>query len=164
MCRSPIDRELLFWSKVNKSGRAEAPHCWDWTGSRMPNGYSVANVEGWRTGTFYAHRIAYELTIEPIGPGLELDHLCRNRWCVNPAHLEPVTKRENIRRGRAGCNHRDKTHCKRGHGFTPETTAVFTTKRADGTMGSHRQCVLCRREVSGARQRLRRAEAKLHSK
>jgi hypothetical protein len=70
--------------------------CWIWTAAKDPTGYGRI----WHTGTMkYAHRVAYELLVGPILPGLDLDHLCRVRACVNPLHLEPVTHRENLMRG-----------------------------------------------------------------
>lgn len=86
--------EERFWSKVEKSSG-----CWAWTGHKNRNGY------GWTLGPKgkgeSAHRIAYELLVGPIPEGLQIDHLCRNRACVNPDHLEPVTQRVNWQRGNA---------------------------------------------------------------
>lgn len=81
-------REL--WSLVDKDGPGG---CWLWTGSQDGKGYG-------KTGRGRIHRIVYEELVGPIPDGLQLDHLCRVRNCVNPAHLEPVTGRENVRRGR----------------------------------------------------------------
>jgi hypothetical protein len=101
-------RERRFWAQVDRRGEDE---CWEWTGHRQPNGYGTFGV----TGTRLAHRIAYQWLIGPIPHGLVLDHLCHthepdcadtsdcpHRRCCNPAHLEPVTRRENIARGRGG--------------------------------------------------------------
>lgn len=110
-----------FWSKVDRSG-----DCWLWMGTRGPSGY------GYYSGR-RAHRLSYEDMVGPIPDGLVMDHLCRNPPCVNPAHLEPVTTLENTRRG----IWHTKTHCVRGHEFTPENT------RLDN--GVHRVCRACDR-------------------
>ena len=94
--------------------------CWLWPGALTGGGYGH---RWWHGKTNRVHRVAYELSVGPITKGLQLDHLCRNRPCFNPRHLEPVTRRENILRGEspAALNAR-KTHCKRGHEFTEENT------------------------------------------
>jgi hypothetical protein len=109
--------------------------CWEWAGSHDPQGYGQFRDGGrlWK-----AHRFSYEWTIGPIPEGLQLDHLCRNRGCCNPDHLEPVTNAENARRGETGFHMRNRTHCKRGHPFTPENTYVIPST------GS-RSCRACRR-------------------
>lgn len=77
-----------------------------------------------------AHRMAYEELVGPIADGLQIDHLCRVRCCVNPAHLEPVTQAENIRRGVSPtAANRRKTHCKHGHEFTTENTRLVPEGR-----------------------------------
>lgn len=131
-----------FWSKVDRTVA-----CWFWTGTVDTSGYAVLarHLRGrWRNTL--AHRFAYELLVGPIPEGLQLDHLCRIRYCVNPEHMEVVTLQENLRRGFgfAAVNSR-KTHCIHGHEFTPENTYVF-----DG----HRRCRAChRRDASAYRQR-----------
>lgn len=120
--------EERFWSKVDKND------CWYWTAARGRDGYGRFYLGG---HTRQAHRVAYELEVGPIPDGLQLDHLCRVRHCVNPAHLEPVTSRENTLRGTAPNIRAAQINlCARGHDFTPDNTYV----RPDGT---GRQCRAC---------------------
>jgi HNH endonuclease len=90
--------------------------CLEWSGS-LRTGYG--KFRGKDGGTTSAHRVVWETFVGPIPEGMDLDHLCRNRKCVNPDHLEPVTRRENLRRGSNGVL---KTHCKNGHEYTEENT------------------------------------------
>jgi len=96
-----------FWSKVTKTST-----CWLWTGAATGRGYGSWRAPNGRD--YGAHRLAYETLVGPIPDGLTVDHLCRNKACVNPAHMELVTVRENILRSKA------RTHCPQGHEYTPE--------------------------------------------
>lgn len=95
--------------------------CWNWTGYINDNGYGLMRGTGWN---YRAHRWAYEHFIGPIPEGKVLDHLCRNRRCVNPHHLEPVTLVENLNRGIRTNANRGITHCLNGHEFTEENTRI----------------------------------------
>jgi hypothetical protein len=107
---------VRFWQYVSYG---EGLGCWPWSGARNRDGYGNVKVNG-RTRS--AHRVAWELLRGEIPDGLELDHLCRNRACVNPWHLEPVTKYINWERGAIGARSR-RNHCKHGHEFIAENTS-----------------------------------------
>ena len=105
-----IIAEERFWLKVNKTET-----CWLWTKAHTEDGYGIF---WYKNKNVRAHRFAYELLVDKIGNDLTIDHLCRIRNCVNPAHLEVVTMVENLRRGNGICSiNAKKTHCKRGHAF-----------------------------------------------
>ena len=125
-----------FWSHVQKPD--DAVGCWMWTGSTSNGGYGAFfPAEDEAVG---AHRFAYELVKGPIPEGRQLDHLCRNRLCVNPDHVEPVTQHENLLRGEgfAGINSRA-THCPKGHPYSGENLYVRPDRPGRG-------CKECKRE------------------
>lgn len=121
--REPWDKANImprFLSKIEKNGT-----CWVWKACIDKLGYGRLRIGGRKGRAFEAHIVAYRLFVGDIPEGLELDHLCRNRACVNPDHLEPVTHSENMKRGA----HAIKTSCIRGHAFTEENTAVYKNRR-----------------------------------
>lgn len=127
--------------------------CWEWTAALTTKGYGMIGSGVPECRLLAAHRVAYEIYVGPIASGLQVDHLCRVRRCVNPDHLEPVSAQENVRRGLgpAGIN-AAKTHCPQGHEYTEENTY-----RNPST--NRRMCRVCIRDHEikrYARQRLTR--------
>jgi hypothetical protein len=116
---------------------ALANECVLWTGARTVDGYGVTR---WGTSSTTAHRAAWIRANGPVTDGLEIDHLCRNRACINVDHLEPVTSRENDRRS----PRTQRDHCPHGHSLTGENLYVQVTARG----WVHRSCRICRREAS----------------
>lgn len=125
--------------------------CWLWAGALDGKGYSLMYAQGKNRR---AHRVSYEQQKGPIPDGLEIDHLCRTRCCVNPDHLEAVTHAENIRRGDYSGNGKNRswyvppTHCKRGHLLNGENLHV-NRKGA-------RVCITCRRMHDREAKRVKR--------
>lgn len=101
-----------FESKVE---RIPFSTCWYWVGARLPRGYGKLGAPGRRNGWLLAHRVSYDLHKGGVPEGLEVDHLCREPSCVNPDHLEAVTRRENERRKRAAAPPQTSFRC--GHPF-----------------------------------------------
>ena len=129
--RPPIER---FTEKVQVTDAG----CWQWLAYCGENGYGRFYLagKGW-----LAHRWSYEHHVGPVPAGLQIDHLCRNRGCVNPEHMEPVTPAENVRRSVGPQAARNRyaamTHCKRGHAYDETNT------RIDSKGG--RVCLTCKR-------------------
>ena len=108
---------------ASRQGRPVQEPCWIWPGApTKTGGYGRATVGGCQQ---YAHRASYEFFVGPVPDGLEIDHLCKNRMCINPRHLEAVSHQENMRRGRFA----QATHCKYGHPFDADNTYVYGTGR-----------------------------------
>ena len=120
--------------------RLDENGCWVWTGP-LAEGYGCMNWKGAPSGRieYGAHRISYSVHVGPIPEGMHLDHLCRNRACVNPDHLEPVTPQDNILRSpiAQGALNARKTHCPTGHEYTLENTYLY------GPHKTWRQCRTC---------------------
>lgn len=134
-------RQKLFYEKVEIN---EETDCWEWCATIDPNGYGK-----FYDGTYLApaHRYSYRMHLGEVLPTLQIDHLCRNRKCVNPTHLEMVTAKENIRRGTQnlkGVTSKIKTHCKNGHEFTEENTVMQKNYGRYG--GWSRCCRTCQRK------------------
>lgn len=150
---TPAER---FWRHVTTDGpipahRPDLGPCWEWTASRNHLGYGQFRA-GEMTG---AHRWSYTAANGPIPEGLDIDHLCRVRHCVNPAHLEAVTHRENMLRGNTpNARALTQTHCVNGHEYTDANTYI------DPTHGrrSCRACLGPRVALHGLRRRVKALE------
>jgi hypothetical protein len=136
-----LPEEDRFWRFVDASG-----DCWEWTGALHPSGYGY--FTGKKAKNWRAHRFAWAHLVGPIPTGMTIDHVCRNKRCVNPDHFELVTAEENNRRsGSFSAVNARKTHCVRGHEFTPENTYVQYNKGKPG-----RLCKKCTRTYQNARR------------
>jgi len=132
-----------FWGKVDKTDG-----CWLWKAAIGDDGYGRFNLSG--GGQIMAHRMAYKLVKGEIPEGLVIDHVCRNRGCVNPWHLEAVSQLENLLRCPGWPGHR--THCARGHKFTESNTWLWTDKR--GRVARYcKACWAVRHEIARKKKR-----------
>lgn len=137
MWTMPVRVEKWFTKHIRPAG-----DCWEWTGSRTNNGYGQLRVAG---KSAMAHRAMYEYFVADIPNGLDLDHLCRNRACVNPWHLEPVTRSENLKRAEGLGKYKRPDCCPNLHAYDQANTRI-TTK------GS-RACRTCERERAAVKRR-----------
>lgn len=130
---------LRFWPRVDKDGPVHptlGTACWLWTACLAGGGYGQVWVDG---RLRYAHIVAYAEVNGDVPPGLELDHLCRNRACCNPAHLEAVTRQINQLRGMTlAAKNAAKTECPKGHPYSGDNLKVYGPRR--------RSCAACNRE------------------
>lgn len=139
-------RKLTVQDRLDQRVVVNEFGCWIWTGQKQDSGYGRLGIDG---TTKVAHKFIYEQLVGPVPKGMVLDHLCHtesdcpggpecpHRPCVNPEHLEPVSPKENIRRGRTGQLEAQRTHCPQNHAYTPENTRIN---------GKSRQCRKCGRD------------------
>jgi len=126
-----ITNEEKFWGMVKKTDS-----CWIWTGTQTKDGYG----RFWQKAKKkLVHRISFESLKNIIPKGLEIDHLCRNRICVNPDHMECVTHAENMKRSHP--NNSQKTHCPQGHPYDEKNTKIVI----GGNGNKWRHCRICGR-------------------
>jgi hypothetical protein len=128
-----------FWSKVKKG-----KYCWLWTGFCNDRGYGQFHVPMGDGRPINAHRFAYEELHGPVSRQLDIHHICKNKRCVNPMHLEPVTRKEHP--DSAPSVQRAKTHCPQGHAYSTENTWLHPQEKS-------RHCRMCNRLRARARVR-----------
>ena len=141
-----------FWDRVDKS-----TDCWHWTGSKTSKGYGQFKLNGKNR---LVHRVSYETLKGTIPDGLVVDHLCRNRGCVNPSHMDIVTSGENVLRGVGPtAQFARATHCIHGHPFDKNNTFIYKRSTTTERVCITRVCITCNRQST----RERRARLKLSS-
>ena len=146
---NPMTVRQRFLTKVDHRSDSE---CWLWTGAKNNRGYGQIAV-GFTMKL--AHRVAYELNFGSIPTNLQLDHLCHNRSCVNPAHLELVTNRENARRGNGrqiGHRYPYKVSCPQGHPYDMFNTSTWISP-TPSRVKTHRGCKICHAKRERERRR-----------
>lgn len=152
--KAKVDRPLI--DRLRERFKENPIGCWEWVGTKNSDGYGMFSFrKNGRITSNGAYKLVYEALVGIVPKGKQLDHLCRNRSCVNPSHLEPVTARENMIRGVNPCaKNARKTHCKRGHEFTKENTRITT----DEVGRKGRLCRVCIRENGRIYMRALRAK------
>lgn len=131
--------------------------CWEWAGVQNGEGYGKIRVGGRRGRNESVHRVAYQHLVGPIPDGLTIDHLCRNRVCVNPEHLEAVPIVTNVMRGEGACaKHARNTHCPKGH--------PYDIAGADRKGRPHRRCSVCTKASAESRKDKIREQGMLSSR
>ena len=147
----PIEKKLDIMKRVHPE-----TGCWEWTGRLSEDGYGKVPVASGRYGS--VHRLSYQLKWGSVPDGLEIDHVCRNRRCFNPDHLEAVTRRENVRRGALPEMMRkkatDQTHCRLGHPLSGSNLVL------QGPEKKFRVCRICR--ATRQRYRYHNRKEKIH--
>jgi len=139
--------EQRFWEKVKKTET-----CWEWVAGKVSDGYGTFHVAPGQ-GMGSAHIVSWEMARGPVPEGLEIDHLCRNRSCVNPDHMEAVTHRVNsLRSDNPMARWARRTHCGKGHPLSGDNLML----RSDGG----RRCRTCKRASGRAHMRNKRASAR----
>lgn len=124
------------------------PYCWEWTRYKNKGGYGLTSAY---YKTWKVHRLSFLIFKSNLINGMDLDHLCSNRICFNPAHLEQVTRHENILRGNTGKHERDKLYCKKGHPY--DDTNTYWRTRPDKRL--YRICLKCK-HISNKKYRLKK--------
>lgn len=141
-------QRIPAYAKIDQMYRIADSGCWEWIGGKCSRGYGIL----WHVAkgkNVKAHRAMYELRVGPLVDGMTIDHLCRNHSCVNPAHLEQVTPKENTLRGVSfAAKNKAKTTCPRGHEYVIEH--------------GRRQCRTCR--IERLRERRQNPEYRAHAK
>lgn len=141
-----------FWIKVDRRGPDD---CWQWIASKNPKGYGYFSMPAIKRSPFLAHRVSFIIANGQINDGMMIDHMCRNRGCVNPKHLRQVTPEVNTLENSVSITaiNLTKTHCPKGHEYTPENTKINAGKKKYGR--PFRLCRTCA-NIESARQRAKR--------
>jgi hypothetical protein len=139
---------LLVQARFSRLDRTAPSDCWTWTGTKALRGSTYYGQHVWQGKKNYIHRWFYERLVGPIPEGYEIDHLCFNTLCCNPAHLEAVTPRVNRQRSRKAVEQAQRTHCPQGHPYEGHNLIVRRGKR---------ECRACTYERNAAARKRRRA-------